>query len=113
MSSLRVSIDYDKLREALLKDKSLIEQVEWKDGSKHHILKVNIMERKEPSQFGATHFMKFDMYHKQEIQGVNYYLGDCYPINFGKGTEAQQAQQTPTNRPSEANGNDAINDLPF
>lgn len=91
MSSYRVSIDLDKLGEVLNMDSNLIEEVTYKDGSKHRIVKLNVMERRQPSEKGATHYLKFDMYHKTELNGVNYYLGDCYPINFGKGQQQSQA----------------------
>ena len=74
MSSLRVSIDIDKLGAAIKQDPNLIEKVKFKDGTEHRMIKVNIMERKQPSEHGATHYMKFDMYHKTELNGVNYYL---------------------------------------
>ena len=93
MSSYRVSIDLDKLGEVLSMDSNLIEEVTYKDGSKHRMVKLNVMERRQPSDKGATHYLKFDMYHKNELQGVNYYLGDCYPINFGKNQQAQAAPQ--------------------
>lgn len=122
MSSLRVSIDIDKLGAAIKQDPNLIEKVTFKDGTEHRMIKVNIMERKQPSEHGATHYMKFDMYHKTELNGVNYYLGDCYPINFGKGSGTQQQaqpgqlstppqEQQPTQQPAASDG--ASDDLPF
>ena len=102
MSSYRLSIDLDKLGEALKSDPNIIEDVTFKDGSKHRMLKLTVMERRQPSDKGATHYLKFDMYHKQEIQGVNYYLADCYPISFG--SKAQTGEK------KASSGN---TDLPF
>ena len=122
MSSYRIRIDIDNLGEALKKDPSLISKVTFKDGKEHRMVSVNIMERRQPSDKGATHYMKIDLYHRQELQGVNYYLGDCYPINFGKGGGTQQQEQqvqSPTppqeqqqvQQPTAQGG--ASDDLPF
>lgn len=91
MSSLRFQLDLDRLGELIKADPNLIEVREYKDGTKHRMVKFSIMERKQPSDRGATHYIKADMYHKTELNGVNYYLGDCYPINFGKGQQQSQA----------------------
>ena len=104
MSSLRFQLDLEKLGEMLKADPNIIETKEYRDGTKHRIVKFSIMERKQPSDKGATHFIKADMYHKQEIQGVNYYLADCYPINFGKKTEDLNQQPSPQ---------EPIDSLPF
>lgn len=93
MSSYRFQLDIDRLGELLKADPSLIETKEFKDGTKHRIVKFDIMERKQPSDRGATHYIKADLYHKKELNGVNYYLSDCYPIHFGKQAEGQQQVQ--------------------
>lgn len=99
MSSLRFQLDLDRLGELIKADPNLIEVREYKDGTKHRMVKFSIMERKHPSDRGATHYIKADMYHKTEVSGVNYYLSDCYPINFGKKLgetgNQQQASQSP------------------
>lgn len=110
MSSLRFQLDLDRLGELIKADPNLIEIREYKDGTKHRMVKFSIMERKQPSDRGATHYIKADMYHKQEIQGVNYYLSDCYPISFGSfnkkfGGSGQQDAPSAPPAPSD--------DLPF
>ena len=120
MSSYRIRIDIDNLGDALKKDPSLISKVTFKDGTEHRMVSVNIMERRQPSDKGATHYMKIDLYHRQELQGVNYYLGDCYPINFGARPQQEQQRQPPAQQPSpapqrqaDAKENGSTNDLPF
>lgn len=109
MSSYRFQLDIDRLGELLKADPSLIETKEFKDGSKHRIVKFDIMERKQPSDRGATHYIKADLYHKKELNGVNYYLSDCYPIYFGKQAEQQQVQDNRAQSPAPT----SPNQLPF
>lgn len=45
------SIDLSKI------DKSLIKMVQFKDGTTRPILPITISKRKQPSQFGDTHFI--------------------------------------------------------
>lgn len=108
--SLRCKIDIGHLGEILRADKDVIDVEEW-NGKKHRVVKVSIMERREPKN-KSTHYMKVDMYHKQEIQGVNYFLGDCYPINFGGGNNAQAAN-APAQQQNEPQPQDNGDDIPF
>ena len=119
MGSLRFKLDIDRLGELIKADGNVVDTVEFKDGSKHRMVTISIMERMEAKN-NSTHYLRVDMYHKQEIQGVNYFLGDCYPINFGKGSGVQQEaskEQPPTPQqqpqPSAPAQDGASDDLPF
>ena len=102
MSNFRFQLDIDRLGELLKSDPSLIETKEYKDGSKHRLVKFDILERKQPSDRGATHYIKADLYHKKELNGVNYYLADCYPIHFGKKPGGEQQEQNSAPAPAPA-----------
>lgn len=119
MGSLRFRLDIDRLGELLKADKNVIDTVDFKDGSKHRMVTVSVMERREVKN-NSTHYLRVDMYHKQEVQGVNYFLGDCYPINFGAKAEAHQGQQqqqtaqAPAQVPEEPpTAEGSADDLPF
>lgn len=113
MGSFRFKLDIDRLGELVKADGNVVDTVDFKDGSKHRMVTISIMERKEAKN-NSTHYLRVDMYHKQEIQGVNYFLGDCYPINFGKGTnEPQSAQETQHPAANMTAQNESTDDLPF
>lgn len=62
-------------------DKNLI--VSDKNGNK--CIWVDILEKKEPDQYGNTHTLT--MYNKEKRETI--YLGDFKPQDFGNGNQAQ------------------------
>ena len=62
-------------------DKNLI--VSDKNGNK--CIWVDILEKKEPDQYGNTHTIT--MYNKEKRETI--YLGDFKPQEFGNGSQAQ------------------------
>ena len=51
---------------------------EGKDGKKY--LNIHIIERKEPSQFGETHFITASCKKEDEVEGENRFIGGCQPF---------------------------------
>ena len=51
---------------------------EGKDGKKY--LNIHIIERKEPSQFGETHFITASCKKEEEVEGENRFIGGCQPF---------------------------------
>lgn len=81
-----------------------------KNGKKY--LNIEIGERRQPSQFGATHYVKASVKAEQKRDGVNYYIGDLKPSRYDNNQPSQQAeapaaQQQAFNQPNDDG------DLPF
>ena len=55
--------------------KSQIKKIVTKNGEKL-FLNVTIVPRKEPSQFGSTHFIRCSLKKEEQQDGVNYIFGD-------------------------------------
>lgn len=51
---------------------------EGKDGKKY--LNINIVQRKEPSQYGETHFIAASCKKEEQIDGENRFIGGCQPF---------------------------------
>ena len=51
---------------------------EGKDGKKY--LNINIVERKEPSQYGETHFITASCKKEDQVEGENRFIGGCQPF---------------------------------
>ena len=79
-------------------DKNLI--VSDKNGNK--CIWVDILEKKEPDQYGNTHTLT--MYNKEKRETI--YLGDFKPQEFGNGNQAQAD-------PALSELQDRDEDLPF
>ena len=60
---------------------------EGKDGKKY--LNIHIIERKEPSQYGETHFITASCKKEDEVEGENRFIGGVQPFvpsrKFGGG----------------------------
>lgn len=82
--------------------RELIQDVTCKDGQVRKFLNIKIVERKEKSQFGDTHFVSCEPTKDKRKEGVNYIIGDIKTWEDNQ----QQAQQP--------QGQQAANDdLPF
>ena len=84
-----------------------------KNGKKY--LNIEIGERRQPSQFGATHYVKASVKQEQKQDGVNYYIGDLKPSKFDSGQPQQSAATTaaPAQQTQAFNTPDENGDLPF
>ena len=49
-----------------------------KDGKKY--LNINIVERKQPSEFGETHFIAASCKKEEQVEGENRFIGGCQPF---------------------------------
>lgn len=80
-----------------------------KNGKKY--LNIEIGERRQPSQYGATHYVKASVKAEQKRDGVNYYIGDLKPSRY----DGQAAQQSaaPETQNQAFNVPDKDGDLPF
>jgi len=85
--------------------RQMMKKVMCKDGKERIYLNVKIVERKQPSQYGHTHFITCEPKKEERQEGVNYIFGDLK--TFGE-------QQRPTTE--DVNNAPAVsdeNDLPF
>ena len=83
-------------------------QTSEKNGKKY--LSVIIAERRTPSQYGYTHYIKAYAKRGEVAQDTNLYIGELKPSQYNNESNNQQAA-TPTPAPkAEGNGDD---DLPF
>lgn len=80
-----------------------------KNGKKY--LNIEIGERRQPSQFGATHYVKVSVKAEQKRDGVNYYIGDLKPSKYDGQTARQSA--APETQNKAFNVPDEDGDLPF
>ena len=51
---------------------------EGKDGKKY--LNINIVERKQPSEYGETHFIAASCKKEERVEGENRFIGGCQPF---------------------------------
>ena len=56
--------------------KELIKDVTCKDGKVRKYLNISVLERKEVSQYGHTHFVSCSPKREEQRDGVNYIIGD-------------------------------------
>jgi len=61
-------------------------------------LNVTIDERRQPSQYGMTHYMKAYCRKEQRKEGINYYIGELRPSNNAH-TQPSNAQSQGTAAP--------------
>lgn len=63
-----------------------------KNGKKY--LNIEIGERRQPSQFGATHYVKASVKAEQKREGMNYYIGDLKPSRYDNNQPTQNVSAT-------------------
>ena len=61
--------------------RSEMKKIMCKDGKERVFLNVAVVERKEPSQFGDTHFITCAPKKEERKEGVNYIFGDLKTWN--------------------------------
>lgn len=85
--------------------KDLIKEVECKDGTKKKYLNIAVIERKEVSLYGQTHFVTCAPVKEKQVQGVNYIIGDMKLY--------KPAPSSPTTEQIDAAPPANTDDLPF
>ena len=83
-----------------------MKKVTCKDGKERIYLNVAVIERKEKSQFGHTHFITCSPKKEEQKEGVNYIIGDL----------KEYIPQSNTPSPEEVSAAPAVkpnDDLPF
>ena len=56
--------------------RSEMKKIKCRDGKERIFLNVAVVERKEKSQFGDTHFISCAPKKEERVEGVNYIIGD-------------------------------------
>lgn len=56
--------------------RSELKKIKCKDGKERVFLNISVIERKEKSQFGHTHFISCAPKKEERKEGVNYIFGD-------------------------------------
>ncbi len=80
--SLYGAIDLTVLGELVRKHPQLVREVSFKDGTTHKFINIDINERQQPSDRGATHYMKCSCKKDLQVQGLKYYIADLKPSQF-------------------------------
>lgn len=62
-------------------------------GNGKKYLNIEVNERREPSQYGQTHYVKASCRKDQAKEGVNYYIGELKPSAYQPYQQQQQQQQ--------------------
>ena len=82
-----------------------------KNGKKY--LNIEIGERRQPSKYGATHYVKASVKAEQKREDVNYFIGDLKPSKYNNDTAPQQpAEEYVAPQPEESPDGDP-DDPPF
>lgn len=82
-----------------------------KNGKKY--LNIEVGERRQTSQYGATHYVKASVKAEQKREGVNYFIGDLKPSKYNNDPEPQPvAEEYTAPQPAESQEGDP-DDLPF
>lgn len=82
-----------------------------KNGKKY--LNIEVGERRQPSQYGATHYVKASVKAEQRQEGVNYYIGELKPSRFDNGQQVAQSADVPMPPPQMFDAPNNDGDLPF
>jgi len=83
----------------------LIKEVTLKTGEKKKYINIAIVERKETSQFGDTHFISCAPKKDERKEGVNYIIGDLKTYIPESLVTTEQVNQAPAAQ--------TVDDLPF
>lgn len=91
------------------KHPELVKHVMFKDGIEHMLIDVSMFSLQQPDKIGNTATLKVKCKKDEQIEGVNYYLGNFKDSDQGKQQqpapqqEGEQFYQPPVD----------VNDLPF
>lgn len=105
MENLYGTIDLTKLGNVVRQHPELVRSVQFKDGTTHKLLNVDIRQRQVQDQYGNAAYMKVGVKKAEERQGVNYYLGDLkvsqYQAEPQQAVKAQRPVDNPQSRGDE------------
>lgn len=76
----------------------LVKKVKFSDGIEHMLLNVSIFDLQKPDKNGNTVTLKVRCKKEDQVEGINYYLG-----NMKNGEESQSRQPTETQPTAEEN----------
>lgn len=93
-------IDVDAFARIVKEHPECIKVVQKRDGTAHRYLNINISERREPDQYGRTHYIKAGVPKANQKQGVNYYIADLKPSANQAAPQPQQQYNTPAPSPA-------------
>lgn len=101
-------IDLTALGQIAREHPEAVKVIQKKDGTQHKYINISVNERKEPNQFGHTHYIRVGGIPKaSQKPGVNYYIADLKP-SVQQQTAAPAPQQQAGAAPSAGDDN-----LPF
>lgn len=101
-------IDLKELGDIIRQQPELVREVTHKDGSVHKYVNVVVAPRRNPDQYGRTHYIKVYTKKEQMRQGVRYYFADL------KESQQQGAQAPQKPAPPKQEGQQGGDDnLPF
>lgn len=104
-------IDLTALGQIAREHPEAVKVIQKKDGTQHKYINISVNERKEPNQFGHTHYIRIGGIPKaSQKAGVNYYVADLKP---SVQQQAAPAPQQPSSAASSAAANGSNDDLPF
>ena len=102
MGNLFGSIDLTKLGQIVRQHPELVKTANMKDGTAHQFINIDVAEKQQTDQYGNTAYLKVACKKEQQKQGINYYLCDLKPSQYGgQQQQAQQPAQQPQNDDSE------------
>lgn len=87
------SIDLTKLGKIVRQHPELVKTVNMKDGTQHKFIGIDVFEKQQADQYGNTAYLKVSCKKDQQKEGLNYYLSDLKPSQYGNNT--QQTANTP------------------
>lgn len=108
MENLYGTIDLTKLGNVVRQHPELVRNVQFKDGTTHKMLNININQKQQTDQYGNVAFMKVGVKREEERQGVNYYLGDLKVSQYGNNVQQQATVAPQPQQPTKQEEN-----LPF
>ncbi len=74
------------------KHPELVKKVMFKDGTEHMLLNISIFDLQQPDKIGNTATIKVRCKKEDQVEGVNYYLGNI--------KESEERQQQPAAQPA-------------
>ena len=87
------SLDLTKLGQIVRQHPELVKTANMKDGTTHQFINIDVAEKQQADQYGNTGYIKVACKKDQQKQGLNYYLTDLRPSQYGNQQQSSQPQQ--------------------
>ena len=117
MENLYGSIDLTKLGNVVRQHPELVRNVQFRDGSVHKILNININQKYQTDQYGNVASVKVGVRRSEERQGVNYYFGELkisqHQQSAQSNSQAPASASSPAPAPSASHSETQGDELPF